>query len=259
MRARAGGSGAWSGRLTPREQELAARILERISAEGPLGSDAFADGRRGRRVWGAATLAKATLQKLFFHGRLLIAGRQKNRRLYDLPEKVLPPSALSVPGAAPSETARWLALTRLRQHRIVALRKAEMPLVEDLVMPVKVDGGPVLYCLKEDLPLFDCPADAPCAEQLLLAPLDPMIYDRRVTRCVWGFDYTWEAYVPAGKRKRGHYALPVLSGLELVGHVDLKADRAARRLVVVSRGVRRGLTTSGAVAGLARFLGLRSG
>ena len=259
MRARAGGSGAWSGRLTPRERELAAQILERIAAEGPLGSDAFADERKGRKVWGAATLAKATLQKLFFHGRLLIAGREKNRRLYDLPEKVLPPSVLSVPEAAPNETARWLALTRLMQHRIVALKKAEVPFVEDLVLTVGVGDGPPLYCLKADLPLLDDPANAPYEERLLLAPLDPMIYDRRVTRRVWGFDYTWEAYLPAGRRKRGHYALPVLSGLELVGHVDLKADRAARRLVVVSRGVRRGHRTSGAVAGLARFLGLRSG
>jgi len=259
MRARTGGSGAWSGRLTPRERAFAAEILERISSEGPLASDAFADGRKGRRVWGTATLAKATLQKLFFHGRLLIAGREKNRRLYDLPERVLPPSVLSVPEAAPDETARWLALTRLRQHRIVALKKAEIPWVEDLVMPVQVGEGPVLFCLKEDLPLLDGPAEAPSEEQLLLAPLDPMIYDRRVTRRVWGFDYTWEAYVPAGKRKRGHYALPVLSGLEIVGHVDLKADRAARKLLVVSRGVRRGHRTSGAVAGLARFLGLRSG
>jgi uncharacterized protein YcaQ len=260
MRARVGTTSAWSGRLTPRERELAVRILERVAAEGPLGSDAFDDTRKGRRVWGAATLPKATLQKLFFHGRLLIAGRDRNRRLYDVPERVLPASILGAPEAAAGDTARWLALTRLRQHRLVALKRAELPHVEDLVEPVAVGDGPALYCLRSDVPLFFGEApDIGGSEPLLLAPLDPLIYDRRLTRRVWGFDYTWEAYVPPSKRRRGHYALPVLAGTELVGHVDLKADRPAGRLVVVSRAVRRGHRTAAAVAGLARFLGLRSG
>ena len=85
-----------------------------------------------------------------------------------------------------------------------------------------------------------------------------MIYDRRVTRHLWGFDYAWEAYTPAPKRKRGYYALPVLSGTELVGHVDMKADRVGRRLGVVSRKVRRGHGTAPAIKQLARFLGLGS-
>jgi uncharacterized protein YcaQ len=83
-----------------------------------------------------------------------------------------------------------------------------------------------------------------------------MIYDRRITRCLWEFEYTWEVYTPAAKRKRGYYALPVLAGIELVGHVDLKADREKRRLGVVSQGVRRGHATAPAIKGLARFLGL---
>ncbi|HEY4990347.1 MAG TPA: winged helix-turn-helix domain-containing protein, partial [Opitutaceae bacterium] len=248
---------AWSGKLTPREKEFAGRIMERFETEGALGPEAFADDRRGRRVWGTATLAKATLQKLFFHGRLLIVGRQSNRRLYDLPSRVLPQGILAKPQASAEETARWLALTRLRQHRLVALKRAELALVEDLVQPVAIDGCPVLHCLATDLHWFE-PAEGPAdAEPLLLAPLDPMIYDRKVTRGLWNFDYTWEAYTPSSKRKRGYYALPILSGMELVGHVDMKADREAKRLGMVSRKVRSGHKTGPAVARLARFLGLR--
>ena len=259
MRARAQKPSAWSGRLTPREREFAERILERISESGGVGSDAFSDERRGRSVWGAATLAKSTLQKLFFHGRLLISGRDLNRRLYDLPERVLPPRILALKEGTARETARWIALTRLRQHRLVVLKKAEFPLVEDSVAAVVVEHGLVLHCLKSDLPLFDAPALPPNpAGAHLLAPLDPMIYDRRLTRRLWEFDYTWEAYVPQPKRKRGYYALPVLSGTDLVGHVDLKAVRDSRRLSVVSRSVPRGHRTKDAVGELARFLGLRS-
>jgi len=248
------------GRLTEREREFARRILEAIGSGCALGPEAFADGRKGWRVWGTATLAKAVLQKLFFHGRLLIAGRQSNRRLYDLPERVLPASVLAERERSAEETARWLAVARLRQHRLVALKRAELPLVEDLVQPVAVDGCPELHCLREDLHWFEPPEGAAAgADPLLLAPLDPLLYDRRVTRHLWGFDYAWEAYVPAPRRKRGYYALPVLAGAELVGHVDIKADRKRGRLSVVSRSVRRGQRTAAAIGGLARFLGLRAG
>ncbi len=257
MRVRTKERSAWMGRLTPREKEFAGRIMERFAQGGGLGPEAFADDRKGRRVWGSATLAKSTLQKLFFHGRLLISGRQSNRRLYDLPERVLPAAVLAAREHAPAETARWLALTRLRQHRLVALKRAELPLVEDLVHAVAVEGGPVLHCLASDLHLFDA-QEAGGGEPLLLAPLDPMIYDRQVTRDLWGFDYTWEAYVPAPKRKRGYYALPILSGTELVGHVDMKADRKVGRLGVVSKSVRRGHETRPAIKLLARFLGLKA-
>jgi uncharacterized protein YcaQ len=256
MRERTKKPSAWMGRLTPREREFAARIMDRFAEGGGLGPEAFADDRKGRRVWGSATLAKSTLQKLYFHGRLLISGRQSNRRLYDLPERVLPRAVLAAGEPTAADTERWLAITRLRQHRLVALKRAEIALVEDLVQPVSVEGCPLLHCLASDLHLFEPSAGTGAAEPLLLAPLDPIIYDRRVTRSLWGFDYTWEAYVPAPKRKRGYYALPVLSGTDLVGHVDMKADRKRGRLGVVSRSVRRGHAVSPAIRKLARFLGL---
>jgi hypothetical protein len=84
-----------------------------------------------------------------------------------------------------------------------------------------------------------------------------LIYDRRLTRQLWGYDYTWEVYTPPAKRLRGYYALPVLAGLELVGHIDPKADRERKKLVVVSRSVRRGHRATPAVRELAGFLGLK--
>ena len=84
-----------------------------------------------------------------------------------------------------------------------------------------------------------------------------MIYNRKLTLALWDFDYTWEVYTPAAKRRRGYYALPILAGHEIVGHVDPKADRVRGRLMVVSRRVRRGHRVGGAVRKLARFLGLR--
>ncbi|MBX3748473.1 MAG: YcaQ family DNA glycosylase [Opitutaceae bacterium] len=257
MRARTRRHGAWSGKLTARERELEPRILAALAERGPLNSDALNDGRRARAVWGAATLVKSAMQKLFFHGRLLIAQRDGSRRLYDLPERVLPAAVLASREPSSAETARWEALLKLRQRRLVLLKKAELALVADRVLAVQLPGGPTLHCLREDVPLFDAPAPADRDSPRLLAPLDPLIYDRRVTQQVWDFDYTWEVYTPPAKRVRGYYALPILAGAELVGHVDPKADRPQRRLRVVTRSVRRGYRVSGAVRDLAGFLGLK--
>ncbi|HEX2861698.1 MAG TPA: crosslink repair DNA glycosylase YcaQ family protein [Lacunisphaera sp.] len=262
MRRRSRRTGAWSGRLTPKQKALAPRLMAEIAARGPLSSEDFAGTGRARSVWGAATMAKATLQKLFFHGELLIARRGGgNRRYYDLPERVLPPDILRLAEPSRQETARWEILLKLRQRRLAMLKRSELPAVADLVQPVAIAGCSPLFCLKSDLPLLDGvshPASSPSSRvPLLLAPLDPLIYDRRVTAALWNFNYTWEVYVPPGKRIRGYYALPLLVGTELVGHVDPKADRPARRLRVVGRFVRRGHKIAGTVRAFARWLGLR--
>jgi uncharacterized protein YcaQ len=263
MRHRTRRNGAWSGRLTPKQKAIAPRLFAEITARGPLSSEDFAGTGRARSVWGAATLAKATLQKLFFHGQLLIARRgEGNRRFYDLPERVLPPDILRLPEPTESETTRWAVLLKLRQRRLNPLKRDELPPVADLVQAIAVDGCPPLFCLKSDLPTLqeieNPNSKIENAAPLLLAPLDPLIYHRRVTAALWDYDYTWEVYTPPAKRLRGYYALPILAGTELVGHVDPKADRPAKRLRVMARSLKRGYKVADSVRALARWLGLRS-
>lgn len=267
MRRRSHRSGAWAGRLSARQKTLADKLLAEIAARGPLGAEDFDDHGRARRVWGASSLVKATLQKLFFHGRLLIAQRGTgNRRYYDLPERILPAEVLAQPEPSRRATARWCAELKLRQRRLCTLKRDELPLVADLVQPIAVDSCAPLYCLRSDLPIFDQienrvqlaePQRSKSENLHLLAPLDPLIYDRRVTATLWNFDYTWEAYTPPAKRVRGHYSLPILAGTDLVGHVDPKADRAAGRLRVEARSIKRGHRVADAVRSLAHWLGLK--
>ena len=255
--------GAWAGRLTPREAELAERLLAEIAERGPLGAEHFDDPRRARPVWGVSNLAKATLQKLFFHGRVLIAHRVNNRRRYDLPERVLPRAVLQQPEPSAEENARWRVRLKLRQRRLALLTRAELSAVEREVQRVEVEGCPPLYCLREDAPTLQTVSgrekdkNAESGPDVrLLAPLDPLVYDRRVTSALWNFDYTWEAYTPAVKRVRGYYALPVLAGTELVGHVDVKAERAEGRLRVVTKRIRRGHSATRELRDFGAWLGL---
>lgn len=254
--------GPYARKLSPKNEAVAQHILNEIAARGPLTSDDIEHEGTSMTAWGTpGRHVKNILEMLLVHGRVLITQRRNFRRVYDLPERVLPAHVLHAPPQPADVVARWRVLTRLRQRRLVTLKRADAQLVEDAVQPVRVEDCPPLYCLREDAPLLASQADNATtsdvgAEPLLLAPLDPLIYDRRVTAALWKFDYTWEVYTPPAKRVRGYYALPVLAGTELVGHVDLKADRSTRKLVVVSRRLRRGYRAAGAVQSMAKWLGL---
>lgn len=263
MNKRSRREGNWSGQLTADEKKFARRILAQMEEEGPLSSQEIVGGRNNStvRVWGTATQAKTILQKLFFHGRVLIAKRQGNRRYYDLPERVLPAETLNLKPASPKQCQRWLALGKLRQRRLCALSFKEYQLIEDEVVAVSLSDAdaPKLYALKTDADLLKS-AQAQTeksSKPILLAPLDPILYDRKITAAVWSSDYRWEVYTPQHKRVRGYYALPVLSGDRLVGYVDPKADRANGKLTIVSRKIRRGHSVSPCIKELAGFLGLK--
>lgn len=258
MQARTRSDSTWSGKLTAAEKKLAARILARMADEGPLSSQDIESARKAKtHAWDSTTLAKSTLHKLFFHGRVLIAHRDGIRRYYDLPEKVLPTATLNASTPSEAETTRWLAELKLRQRRLAILKSSEVRALGDEIVAVNIQELPKLkvHVLRSDLPQLEKAQSSPSgtSEPLLIAPLDPIIYDRRVTEQLWTFDYRWEVYVPPQKRQRGYYALPLLHSTHFTGHADLKADREAGKLHIVSS---EGRSAKQAAKSVAAFLGL---
>lgn len=243
-----------------RAHERTAKFIEKELAErGALTSAEIEHDARATTGWGSdGRMVKVVLEQMFARGRVLITGRNAHfHRRYDLPERVLPAAALAEKPATEREMERWNILGRMRQRRLVILSAADAALIGSAAQRVEIEGAGTAFCLPEDAHLFE-QSDAPVdPAPRLLAPLDPLIYDRRLTLRLWGYSYIWEVYTPPEKRVRGYYALPVLHGTDLVGHVDPKANRADGKLEIVGRKAPRGVSLAEPERALAKFLGLR--
>ena len=218
-------------------------VLREITARGPLAASQLSNGGEKRGAWWGWNDGKLAVEWLFFAGLVTTATRRGAfERVYDLPERVLPGEVLALP-TPPIEEAQRELLRRSARALGVATefdlrdyfrlpvadtkaRLAELVEAGDL-LPVTVQGW--------DRPAFLAPgARLPrrIEGRALLAPFDPLIWERDRTHRIFDFFYRIEIYTPLAKRKHGYYVLPFLLGDRLVARVDLKADRGNSRLLV---------------------------
>jgi uncharacterized protein YcaQ len=254
---RAGPDSPWQ-RWHDQHAEYVAAVLDEVRERGPLTAGQLTDPRRRNgEWWERRSLGRQALEWLFFKGQVAGWRTASFERVYDLPERVIPPEVLAQPAPPVEEAHRGLLLQAARSLGIAtanelagfyrvqphaARRVAELVEAGEL-MQVAVDGWaqPAYTCRSVE------PAPPSRGHAALLSPFDPLINDRERTRRLFGFTYQIEVYVPEPKRQYGYYVLPVLAGDELVGRLDLKADRQASTLRVLAAHAEP-LTTPDAVA-----------
>lgn len=238
--------GRWQG-LFPQEEPVAQAFLEALDMHGPLSTRSHGnDFGHMQSGWGTrATVVSQVAEKLWLHGTISIAHRKNFERYFDRTERIAPDLAHWHNAALPdpTETARFRARKRLKAKALFRPKRDDLTVLgESAFCKVEVEGVKrPWYCLTEDTPSLAAPKGYPVAVSAagdagvsLLAPLDPLIYDRERTRDLFDFDYMWEVYTPAEKRRWGYYVLPILQGDRLVGRVDPKLDRKTETLEVLS-------------------------
>ncbi len=235
----------WRQRMGDEVDQVLAHVLDRIRRNGPLMSKDFQhDRREGDGAWWGWKPQKAALEVLWRMGELAVAGRNNFHKIYDLTERVHPRLVESV---CPTEEEHidWACRTALDRLGVAtpgelagflgAIRPAEAAgwckhairdgeAIEVMVESAD-DSKPSKALARPDWRkrLGRCPV--PPERMRLLSPFDPVIRDRKRALRLFGFDYRFEAFVPAAKREYGYYVTPILEDDRLVGRLDPKLHR----------------------------------
>jgi uncharacterized protein YcaQ len=258
MRAIASGQRHWF----RRNRKLMEAVLKRIATEGPLSASDFeAPPGSRRRNWFDWKPAKRALEQLFMEGRIMVDRRRGFQKVYDLPERVLPPGVdTSMP--TPLELGRHLVTRALEAQGLMSekeigyLRSRDRSAIrlalaamreEGAVRALSVEGiaGETFYALEAGLGTAALAARPATDRVHLLSPFDNAVIQRRRLSRLFGFDYQIECYVPEPKRRYGYFCLPILWGDRFVGRLDPKAERARGRLTVRSLAFEPGFKSKG--------------
>lgn len=244
--------------------ELSEKALEYIREHGAVSADELPIS--GTIRWnsaihwsgnwhGESKAARSILEQLYSEGRLIIHHKSGTRKYYDLAERAISEELLAAEDPTPEliDHIKWGILRRIgaigtlwnrRSDSLLGIwgmdaalrRQAFQELeLEGRILPIEIsENKSTFYILTDDRPLLE---EASLGTQLkkrceLIAPLDPMLWDRNQIEEVFSFRYRWEIYVPADKRQFGYYVLPTLYGDRFIGRVEAVADRQNRVLTV---------------------------
>ena len=212
------------------------RVLGAIRERGPRAARDFMDEDDRTPMeygWGTTRRSQVALQTLLRRGFLMVHHREGTQRFYELTDRMLPPAVDATP-VTEAERVLHFALRDLTYAGLAMGTGGIQPAIAagDAV-PVAIEGiRATFYIAPTDLDRLASVVPITQAERraVILAPLDPYVWDRKRLAALWGFGYTWEVYVPAAKRKYGPYTLPVLWGDRFVARLDPSLDRKRRVL-----------------------------
>jgi uncharacterized protein YcaQ len=240
----------WWGDLVGQHPKIAENLRCRIRDEGPLRSLDMEGG--GSRGWWDLKLVKRVATALWSSGELAIRERRNFQRVYDLTENVIS-DRWRQNGLPEPQAIEYLLMQALKGHGWASTgtlsqtwRLSNQQTLIRNTLKRLAEKGKILPCAlvddhKKKSPGWIRPQDLELAARLkrvrpradkgvLLSPFDPLLWDRRRVKLLFGFDQILEIFKPAPKRKYGYYCLPVLAGERLVARLDLKADWKARKL-----------------------------
>ena len=236
-------------RAAAERPELLAAVLRVVDEQGPVsasevGKQFEENDRPEIRNWGWNwPPVKSALEYLFWSGQITAASRSSQfERLYDMPDRVLPEAVDIDSDPGPEMAMRELILISAKAHGFGTAK-----CLRDYFRLPAAEAARAIKTLAEQGELEEVEVEGfsqacwlhPEARQprsatarALLAPFDPLVFERDRLETLFDFRYRIEIYTPAPKREYGYYVFPFLLGESVVARVDLKADRKEGALLV---------------------------
>jgi uncharacterized protein YcaQ len=246
-----------------RPDRLAA-VLDRVRQGGALGAGSLSTREGPAGPWWDWSEEKLALEWLFAAGEVTVASRRGFERLYDLPERVFPATVLAQPTPDEPTAQRALMLHAAKALGVATERDLRAyfrftPVDAKARLNELAEAGNLLRCEIEGwgqpawcLPVERLPRRM--AASALLSPFDSLVWERDRAERLFDFRYRLEFYTPPGKRVYGYYVMPFLHEEQLVARVDVRADRAGRRLRVHGIHEEAGKLNAGALHALGEQL-----
>jgi uncharacterized protein len=238
-------------------------VRSELRARGPLGNRDFDGKRLASQSYRGRKETSVALYDMWLSGELMMHHREGFDRVYDFRENIAPKEfdyvateeeaekffarkAVAFMGLKREATMRADLNYHLRRDysRAEAASLIEGCKESGMLEQVQVEGGRDAYLvLTEDVKALESlekgrvpkgwnPKDRTTLEEVtFLAPLD-IVSARGRAKKLFDFEYTWEVYTPAAKRRWGYYVLPILYGDDLVARLDPKLDRTTMTLEI---------------------------
>ena len=250
------------------------RTLKHVEKHGPTTSRELSTRTEKKGTWWDWDEAKVALEYLFLTGELMSRGRGTDfARIYDTPERVLPQQIFDAPTPSEHDARKQLLIrSTIAQGVATASDLADYyrqklatvkPLIDELLEEGELRAVEVEGWMEKAFVHRKAKLPKELHATALLSPFDSLVWCRPRNERLFNFHYRIEIYTPKEKRKFGYYVMPFMLNGEMVGRVDMKADRASGVLLAQSvhteKGVKRSSINEALIAELeamATWLGL---
>lgn len=228
------------------------KIIEIIKMKGPIASKDLNFNEKVDWSWAPTNLSRAALERLYDQGDLVIHHKNNTRKYYDLSENLIDKEILQRddPNLLDEEYFTWHVNRRIKSVGMLWNKSSDAFLGingfkakdrisafntlidQGKIIPLDVEGiDEILYISCEDQKYLSY-EDTSIKRMEFIAPLDNLIWDRKLIKALFNFEYKWEIYTPKDKRKYGYYVLPILYGNHFIGRIELKIDKKSKQLIL---------------------------
>lgn len=230
-------------------------IRELIEEKGPVTSSDIKLNQIIDWSWAPTRLSRAALESMYLWGELIICNKANSRKVYDFAANHIPEQILNMenPNKTLEDYHEWHVLRRIGAVGLLWNKAGDAWLgIKEMKSNERneafsrlLDKGLIIELQVEDMKynLFIRAQEAGILKNILdgeilkprasiIAPLDNLLWDRKLIKELFDFEYRWEVYKPVTQRKYGYYVLPILYGNNFVARFEPVLDKKNNALII---------------------------
>ena len=226
----------------PENRSVIKSVIKRIRNEGPLTATQLGGAKRGGQWWDWSD-TKIAVEIALRRGEVVCTNRTSWKRVYDLTEREIPTRYLNIELSDEECISKLVQLAGdllgvatvadLADYQRLSNAQVKGALPSTSLIEVDVEGwGERAFMSPHVADSLGTSAGRTRSRTTPLSPFDSLVWYRKRTERLFGFNHRLEAYVPKALREQGYFTMPVLAGAQLIGWLDPK--RVGKTLTIAN-------------------------